>query len=111
MTLEPETDVLALREKHSAITVDSQNSHLQPVHLPSLETPYFLMKIYHGNEPHATISPKMTRKAVNWLLSIAWSKDYSLETGWTALMLFYGYKAQREVKKQQLEMLRTYCDM
>ena len=106
MPPEQENDLLALKERFSAVTTDSRDSEKEPLHLDSLETSPSIKAIFQETSQTPSISPKVTKKAVNWLLAIAWSKDYSLETGWTALMLFYGYRAQKTINKQTLEPLR-----
>jgi hypothetical protein len=58
--------------------------------------------IFQGQAQAQSLSQKMTRKAVVWLLTIAWAKDCSLQASWLALMLFYGYKSIRPVSKTEL---------
>ena len=73
----------------------------------SLQTPPIIDDIFEKNLVTQTFSAKMTQKAVAWLLTVAWTKDYCLQTSWTALMLFYGYKSKKVIQKSQLESLCT----
>ena len=63
--------------------------------------------IFEKTPVSQTFSAKITQKAVAWLLTVAWTKDYCPQTSWTALMLFYGYKANKIIQKSQLESLCT----
>jgi hypothetical protein len=48
------------------------------------------------------ITAKLHKKAVHVLFSLCWDKDIAQDTLWTALMIFYAFKAKRIIKKIDL---------
>lgn len=52
------------------------------------------------------ISQKTHQKAVSWLITICWIKNLSQDCLWQTLLLYYSYRAKRNVSKSQLQLIR-----
>jgi hypothetical protein len=52
------------------------------------------------------ITQKISQKAVSWLITVCWSKNLGEDCLWSSVLLFYGLKAQKKMKKETLELVR-----
>lgn len=53
------------------------------------------------------MSQKVHQRAVSWMITICWSKNFSQECLWTTLQLYYCYRAKCKLTKEELELTRT----
>lgn len=45
------------------------------------------------------------KKAVNWLITLSWTQNYSLETLWNSIGYYYAYVSTKPVEKGKLTVL------
>ncbi len=51
------------------------------------------------------INSKLHKRAIHVLLNICWDRDVDQDCLWTALIIFYAYKAKRIIKKDELSKI------
>jgi hypothetical protein len=65
------------------------------------------MDLFKSAPLGAELTHQTNQRAVSWLATVCWSKNLNQECLWSSILLFYALKAQKKVKKENLELTRN----
>lgn len=98
-----EDDIHQKTDRNSSSTNTSESPEAVELPLMSPLTPFLAdnlrLSLFEGNSESIEISPKLNQRAVSWMITLCWSKNFNQECLWSTLLLYYSYKCRRNIKK------------
>ena len=66
------------------------------------------LDLFENGKEVAALSQRVVQRAVSWLMTLCWSKNFDQEALWSALNIFHAYRVRYEVHKEDLELARKW---